>query len=307
MGLLAILLLCVLCGACVIGILEYPNYLQENKPGRNYRKNHKNIRNLNQNYSSYGECSKEKLQQAVASTSVWYKKVLELNAETNWCDDILDHGHSECYLFADSKAQFDNARPRSRVEDFLIAHRERIEKDRETLRKNWEIYEAYEQKFGELASQATPEFCKLIGIDYNQYIEIEKEMVEQAKLPIIYGYGITCKVVYISPQGRNRYEKELYYDDFDIDDIFRSIDRRDKEQKTETYRRQVERSKMTPSLRYEVMSRDGFRCCLCGRTADHGVELEVDHVIPVSKGGTSDMSNLQTLCRDCNRGKGAKY
>ena len=34
------------------------------------------------------------------------------------------------------------------------------------------------------------------------------------------------------------------------------------------------------------------------------VELEVDHVIPISRGGTDDISNLKTACFKCNRGKG---
>lgn len=50
------------------------------------------------------------------------------------------------------------------------------------------------------------------------------------------------------------------------------------------------------------MERDGFRCCICGRTAKE-TKLEVDHKIPVSKGGTDSLDNLWTLCKDCNRGK----
>ena len=249
----------------------------------------------------------EELREVVASTSSWYQKVLELNGKTEWCDDILDHGHSECYLFADSKAQFDGARPRTRVEDFLVTHRDRIERDREIVRNNWDINESYKRSLEQMSSEATPELCDKLGIDYEEYLQIEKDLVDRARLPIICGYGITCKVVYNSPHGRNRYEKEVHYDDFDIDDILRAFDRRNKEQETETYRRRCERSKMTLSLRYDVMRRDGFRCCLCGRSADSGIELEVDHIIPVSKGGTSGIDNLQTLCRDCNRGKGAKY
>lgn len=69
-----------------------------------------------------------------------------------------------------------------------------------------------------------------------------------------------------------------------------------------------ERRKMTPSMRFEVLRRAGFRCEACGADPkkDRGVRLQVDHIIPVSKGGKSEYANLQCLCRDCNRGKGAK-
>ena len=60
---------------------------------------------------------------------------------------------------------------------------------------------------------------------------------------------------------------------------------------------------MTNSLRYDVLKRDGFKCTLCGRTASDDITLEVDHIIPVSKGGLTELDNLRTLCYDCNRGK----
>ena len=56
---------------------------------------------------------------------------------------------------------------------------------------------------------------------------------------------------------------------------------------------------------YEVFSRDSFRCKACGRGADDGVKLTVDHVVPVDWCGTSDISNLVALCEECNRGKKA--
>jgi hypothetical protein len=66
----------------------------------------------------------------------------------------------------------------------------------------------------------------------------------------------------------------------------------------------VERSKLTPTLRMEILKHDNFRCCLCGKSPKDGVtELHVDHIIPISKGGTSTENNLQTLCCDCNIGK----
>jgi hypothetical protein len=52
-------------------------------------------------------------------------------------------------------------------------------------------------------------------------------------------------------------------------------------------------------VRVAVLVRDGARCRRC-RSASN---LEIDHLIPVSKGGSSEESNLQVLCRRCNRRK----
>ena len=55
-------------------------------------------------------------------------------------------------------------------------------------------------------------------------------------------------------------------------------------------------------LRHEVFKRDGYRCRECGASKDE-TSLEIDHILPVAKGGTNDIGNLQTLCRECNRMK----
>ena len=55
---------------------------------------------------------------------------------------------------------------------------------------------------------------------------------------------------------------------------------------------------------WAVLARDKWKCLSCGRSSkEDGVLLEVDHIIPRSKGGSDDMSNLQTLCKKCNIGK----
>lgn len=64
-----------------------------------------------------------------------------------------------------------------------------------------------------------------------------------------------------------------------------------------------QRRLMTDALRYEVLKRDGFRCQICGATAADGYKLHIDHIIPVSKGGRTEMSNLRVLCERCNMGK----
>ena len=68
-----------------------------------------------------------------------------------------------------------------------------------------------------------------------------------------------------------------------------------------------EHAKVTRAMRYDVLRRDGFRCVKCGRGLEDGVKLHVDHIKPISRGGKSVLDNLQTLCEDCNCGKGNKY
>lgn len=69
-----------------------------------------------------------------------------------------------------------------------------------------------------------------------------------------------------------------------------------------------QRRLMTPKLRHEIIARDKFTCKQCGNSTriEPNLLLEVDHIVPVSKGGMTEESNLQTLCWKCNRSKGAK-
>ena len=52
-----------------------------------------------------------------------------------------------------------------------------------------------------------------------------------------------------------------------------------------------------------LVSHYGNRCACCGRT---NVKLTADHIVPVAKGGTSNIDNIQPLCLSCNSRKGAK-
>ena len=69
-----------------------------------------------------------------------------------------------------------------------------------------------------------------------------------------------------------------------------------------------QRALMTSKLRQYIKERDGFACKKCGASIkeEPNLLLEIDHIIPVSKGGLTAEENLQTLCWRCNRKKGAK-
>lgn len=62
---------------------------------------------------------------------------------------------------------------------------------------------------------------------------------------------------------------------------------------------------VTPKTRFAVFERDRFTCQYCGKSAPD-IELQIDHVVPVSKGGSNAAKNLVTSCQKCNAGKGAE-
>jgi 5-methylcytosine-specific restriction endonuclease McrA len=65
---------------------------------------------------------------------------------------------------------------------------------------------------------------------------------------------------------------------------------------------------MTAAFRNYIKVRDEFTCRICGisTNAEPNLLLEIDHIKPVSKGGLSTETNLQTLCWRCNRTKSNK-
>lgn len=69
-----------------------------------------------------------------------------------------------------------------------------------------------------------------------------------------------------------------------------------------------QRTLMTKKIREFIKTRDNFTCCNCNNSIEiePNLLLEIDHIIPVSKGGETIENNLQTLCWKCNRAKSNK-
>lgn len=104
-------------------------------------------------------------------------------------------------------------------------------------------------------------------------------------------------------------EKKELFDLNEIIDVLKSIDsskvidgRRFYSGEVWKSIERVERAKVSKELRQEIFERDGYTCVNCGSTEKES--LEIDHIMPISKGGKTEPSNLQTLCRNCNIRKG---
>lgn len=69
-----------------------------------------------------------------------------------------------------------------------------------------------------------------------------------------------------------------------------------------------QRALMTSKLRQFIKERDDYTCKKCGNSVkqEPNLLLEIDHIVPIARGGITTEENLQTLCWKCNRSKGAK-
>lgn len=109
---------------------------------------------------------------------------------------------------------------------------------------------------------------------------------------------------YVSSGGNSSLKTEIKFDVANLDRFIAYLSELVK------FRKSVagQRALMTSMLREKIKSRDDYTCKICNlSTADEtNLLLEIDHIIPLSKGGITSEENLQTLCWKCNRSKGAK-
>lgn len=208
------------------------------------------------------------------------------------------------YTRCKSKREFDRFDYLSHLKEYLLNHQSTIEDLLSKIKYNKVMYQKYLEEVKSCETQMTEGTCKSFHMSFDKYKAVEeklfrKDMVKTPDLEI----SVKISAGYISPQGRNKYYHGLVYGYGHVCKYL-PIAIQEYEHMTD-YQRQVvsERTKMTDSLRYDIMKRDGFRCQICGASAADGVKLHIDHIIPVSKGGKTDPSNLRTLCSRCNIGK----
>ena len=129
--------------------------------------------------------------------------------------------------------------------------------------------------------------------------------LDEIKTPVL-DFGINVRLNLTNIHGRFQYASERSFDTEEIKKIISNLS----DQSNGFYKNQnvwdaishVERARVSNKMRFAVYERDGNKCCKCGATRN----LEVDHIIPIAKGGKSTFDNLQTLCHRCNVEKGSK-
>lgn len=196
-----------------------------------------------------------------------------------------------------SKASFDKANLTALMQEYVYLNLDLFKSLIKDLDENLLYLEAYSKACDEIYQNNITEW------KYNFQRRTEKKLFEKNKLKPFCSLSIEIFSRYVSPAGRNRYFDSKIFTASSIRNAIMLADNK----KNYAAQKNAERAKMTDSLRYDVLKRDGFRCVICGASADDGAKLHVDHIKPVSKGGKTELKNLRTLCESCNLGKGAKY
>jgi len=124
------------------------------------------------------------------------------------------------------------------------------------------------------------------------------------KLPSVSVPYPVYKFQYVSAGGNSSQVTTVTLNSPTIDALINTLSEKIKFKKSAA----GQRSLMTARFREQIKIRDNYACKLCEvstRDEEH-LLLEIDHITPVSKGGQSVESNLQTLCWKCNRTKSNK-
>ena len=67
--------------------------------------------------------------------------------------------------------------------------------------------------------------------------------------------------------------------------------------------KKIKSQDFSPTVRQAIHKRDNYRCVVCGLGENDGVDIAVDHIIPLDNNGTNDIANGQTLCTQHNNMK----
>ncbi|MDO5332148.1 MAG: HNH endonuclease [Bacillota bacterium] len=244
-----------------------------------------------------------KRENTVLKNSRVLKEIKDLNEQYK---DLFDGTLRYNYYFSLDCDNLNQFKARNRDKSlYMISELNRFEFlqiDRK-VKSNNKYYSKYLKCIDRIDDFLTRNECELLKVKYSNASEIEHKHFDKEKLITCTTPLVTIEVEYVSPAGQSRHKKSYSYTWENVLQQIKIIDDKENRKNSKEYQRSI----MSSSLRYDVLNRDNFRCTICGRTARDGVKLVIDHIVPVSKGGKTTMSNLRVLCEECNLGKSDKY
>lgn len=146
-----------------------------------------------------------------------------------------------------------------------------------------------------------------LNISYTEFISIEKQLCQKMLETAIVDMTINLELSYQNEQ--NRPSKTYVYNFETLSEVLNKAESLNTNQITNASMEKpnISKEKITPTLRYDTLKRDGFHCALCGLTAQDGAKLEAFFVVPLSEGGKAELNNLRTLCENCSKGINSEF
>ena len=246
------------------------------------------------------------------------KRYFSFVSENSLCFCSLKEINSRFTFFPqinyDQSYTYDNEKNYETIscDDYLIYQLQyQAEKIREQIEKIHRNKVEYKKYIAQIKNLQPGNFYTSIGkLKKEKLLKIEKQLCHQTKLSAPTTQFFLTVTLHCSTINGRRYasKKEIYSDE----EILILIQRL--HNKNGTYYRdrgiwdaicRVERGKVSNKMRFSIYARDGYRCRNCGVSQRYAT-LEIDHIIPIAKGGKSSYDNLQTLCHKCNVEKGDK-
>lgn len=244
----------------------------------------------------------KKYENFVTQNSVSLKRLNEINQQYNFYSNIcFDQSHT-----------YDNENFYDAIscEDYLIYQlqyiRKKLFEQINKIKMNNQLYSKYLNDI-KIAIQFG-QFSSSIGkLNKNKLEIIERQLINK------YTYVPTTQFYLTVTLYRSNINGQVYSQKsqrFSADEIF-ILNKRLNNKNGDYYSDRdiwdaicrVERGKVSNKMRFSIYKRDGYRCCKCG-VSDRYAQLEIDHIMPISRDGKSTYDNLQTLCHKCNVEKG---
>lgn len=229
-------------------------------------------------------------------------KILILNSQTKFNKYISDIFYLENMKYKSKLDNLDGDKVLKKMIDFFIANLSDIKNKMELIYENQAKWSYYNSKYDEIKNSESIFSSRGLKKIENRILKNNKFVIPKTELKAKY------RADYVSPKGQVHRWWDWEYNFDDVKLTLKDAENEIEYRKSKERFKKVQRSKITDSVRFKVFQRDNYRCKICGRSpeSNSNVTLHVDHIIPVSKGGASDFSNLQTLCSSCNMGKKAK-
>lgn len=246
---------------------------------------------------------RKKYDNFILQNSACIKQLKEINSRYHFFPYI---NFDQCHTY-DNESFYNNIS----CEDYLIYQLQYMEKkifkQIEKVKSNSQQYSKYLDEVNNITHfgqfQVSIGKLKIEKLFKREKILISKKTYKQPTVQFMLKVTLCCSTI----NGRVYDTKSENFFDKDIQILVKRL-----RKKNGSYYNdrgiweaicRVERGKVSNKMRFSIYARDGYKCCKCG-VSEKYARLEIDHIIPIAKGGKTTVENLQTLCHRCNVEKG---